>query len=107
MAFNHEVVPDYLRTKPDPEVDDKMMQFQTRANQTTPEILQVTSVSNDICVSVACLFYTVFGNISQSSCLINISYIVILSILQHNSVLLVKQDKALKGTLSFDSSFLK
>ncbi|KAI0211905.1 Mediator of RNA polymerase II transcription subunit 8 [Lamellibrachia satsuma] len=40
MAFNHEVVPDYLRTKPDPEVDDKMMQFQTRANQTTPEILQ-------------------------------------------------------------------
>ncbi|KAK2171382.1 hypothetical protein NP493_1073g00021 [Ridgeia piscesae] len=40
MAFNHEVVPDYLRTKPDPEVDDKMMQFQTRANQTTPEMLQ-------------------------------------------------------------------
>ena len=41
MAFNHEVVPDYLRTKPDPEVDDKMMQFQNRASQTTPEMLQV------------------------------------------------------------------
>ena len=41
MAFNHEVVPDYLRTKPDPEVDDKMMQFQNRASQMTPEMLQV------------------------------------------------------------------
>ena len=48
MAFNHEVVPDYLRTKPDPEVDDKMMQFQTRANQTTPEMLQVSRHNNII-----------------------------------------------------------
>ena len=48
MAFNHEVVPDYLRTKPDPEVDDKMMQFQTRANQTTPEMLQVSKRNNII-----------------------------------------------------------
>jgi len=35
--FNHEVVPDYLRTKPDPEVEGKHYQVDLRVNQTNQD----------------------------------------------------------------------
>jgi len=40
FAFNHEVVPDYLRTKPDSEAEEKMNQLSARASQTTPDNIQ-------------------------------------------------------------------
>ena len=39
--FNHEVVPDYLRTKPEPEVEEKSQQLTTKANQITQDLAQV------------------------------------------------------------------
>ena len=42
MAFNHEVVPDYLRTKPDAEADEKIGQLQTRSNQLGAEAVAVS-----------------------------------------------------------------
>lgn len=39
-CFNHEVAPSYLRTKPEPGVEDKMAQLITRSSQLTPEAIQ-------------------------------------------------------------------
>ena len=41
VMFNHEVVPDYLRTKPEPEVEEKSQQLTTKANQITQDLAQV------------------------------------------------------------------
>lgn len=38
-CFNHEVVPDYLRTKPDPEVEAKHTQVELRASQVNPDTI--------------------------------------------------------------------
>lgn len=48
-AFNHDMCPDYLRTKPDPEVEQKEQQLLLKVSQITPEnaIKQLTS-SNKI-----------------------------------------------------------
>lgn len=35
--FNHDLVPDYLRTKPDPEVEAKHQQYETRAASVPPD----------------------------------------------------------------------
>jgi len=40
-CFNHEVAPSYLRTKPEPGVEDKMAQLITRSSQLTQESIQV------------------------------------------------------------------
>lgn len=42
MFFNHEVVPDYLRTKPEPEVEEKIAHINSRVNTATGD-LQVTT----------------------------------------------------------------
>ncbi|UYV72865.1 K02A2.6-like [Cordylochernes scorpioides] len=40
QAFNHEVVPDYLRTKPDPELETRENQVLLKASQTSPDTAQ-------------------------------------------------------------------
>merc|ERR1712227_1155939 len=40
FAFNHEVVPDYLRTKPDSEAEEKMNQLSARAAQLSTDTIQ-------------------------------------------------------------------
>ncbi|XP_005102532.2 mediator of RNA polymerase II transcription subunit 8 [Aplysia californica] len=40
LAFNHEVVPDYLRTKPEPEVEEKVQLLSVKASSITPEMAQ-------------------------------------------------------------------
>ena len=41
QSFNHDIVPNYLRTRPDTDVDTKYQQIQNRAMQLTPEQVQV------------------------------------------------------------------
>lgn len=40
-CFNHEVVPDYLRTKPVPEVESKHVTVEMRANNASPDVINV------------------------------------------------------------------
>ena len=47
-ACTHEVVPDHLRTKPEPEVEEKINQLNVRAQQA--ENLQVKNLSNFPCL---------------------------------------------------------
>ena len=58
-CFNHEVAPSYLRTKPEPGVEDKMAQLITRSSQLTPEAIQVDNVLNFL-LSIS----TVFPNLT-------------------------------------------
>ncbi|XP_075688779.1 mediator of RNA polymerase II transcription subunit 8 [Rhinoderma darwinii] len=39
-VFSHEVVPDHLRTKPDPEVEEQEKQLNAEASRITPEVAQ-------------------------------------------------------------------
>uniref|UniRef100_A0A672GQ85 Mediator of RNA polymerase II transcription subunit 8 n=1 Tax=Salarias fasciatus TaxID=181472 RepID=A0A672GQ85_SALFA len=39
-VFSHEIVPDYLRTKPDPEVEEQEKQLSTEAARIGPEVAQ-------------------------------------------------------------------
>lgn len=39
--FSHEIVPDYLRTKPDPEVEEQEKQLSAEATRIGPEVAQV------------------------------------------------------------------
>ncbi|XP_040263761.1 mediator of RNA polymerase II transcription subunit 8 isoform X2 [Bufo bufo] len=39
-VFSHEVVPDHLRTKPDPDVEDQEKQLSADASRITPEVAQ-------------------------------------------------------------------
>lgn len=41
-AFTHDLVPDYLRTKPDPEVEQKMIQLEVKAANLSNETAQVS-----------------------------------------------------------------
>lgn len=40
-VFSHEIVPDHLRTKPDPEVEEQEKQLSTEAARIGPEVAQV------------------------------------------------------------------
>lgn len=40
-VFSHEIVPDYLRTKPDPEVEEQEKQLSVEAARIGPEVAQV------------------------------------------------------------------
>lgn len=40
-VFSHEIVPDYLRTKPDPEVEEQEKQLSAEAVRIGPEVAQV------------------------------------------------------------------
>ncbi|XP_069126649.1 mediator of RNA polymerase II transcription subunit 8-B-like isoform X2 [Argopecten irradians] len=40
FAFNHEVVPDYLRTKPEPDVEKKIQESTAKATMNTPDVAQ-------------------------------------------------------------------
>lgn len=41
-VFSHEIVPDHLRTKPDPEVEEQEKQLSTEAARIGPEVAQVS-----------------------------------------------------------------
>lgn len=43
-AFTHDLVPDYLRTKPEPEVEQKMIQLEMKAGNLTYEAAQVLKI---------------------------------------------------------------
>nr|SVE75522.1 EOG090X0JK2 [Daphnia dolichocephala] len=40
VAFSHDITPDMLRTKPDPDVEQRQNQFEQRASQVPPETAQ-------------------------------------------------------------------
>ncbi|GFN91333.1 mediator of RNA polymerase ii transcription subunit 8 [Plakobranchus ocellatus] len=40
LVFSHEVVPDYLRTKPEPEVEERVQALSVKASSITPEATQ-------------------------------------------------------------------
>lgn len=56
-VFSHEIVPDYLRTKPDPEVEEQEKTLSTEAARIGPDVAQVSLDSHKIKYSV------IFGNI--------------------------------------------
>lgn len=43
--FSHDLVPDYLRTKPIPEVEQKMVQLEHKATNLSLENIQVSLIS--------------------------------------------------------------
>lgn len=50
MAFNHEVVPDYLRTKPDADAEEKITHLHTRGNMMTAEnVTKQIAMLNKVC----------------------------------------------------------
>ncbi|XP_072275430.1 mediator of RNA polymerase II transcription subunit 8 [Pyxicephalus adspersus] len=52
-VFSHEVVPDHLRTKPDPEVEEQEKQLSSEAARITPEVAQKQVQSmNKLCNSL-------------------------------------------------------
>ncbi|KAH8035105.1 hypothetical protein HPB51_004346 [Rhipicephalus microplus] len=46
QCFNHEVVPDYLRTKPDPEIEAAELQINTKASQMSMDAAQAGMFSS-------------------------------------------------------------
>lgn len=67
--FNHEVVPDHLRTKPDPEVEEQEKQLSTDAARIGADVAQVKSfaVKAILCVTVPCRFQKDINHIHCTS----------------------------------------
>jgi mediator of RNA polymerase II transcription subunit 8 len=57
MQFSHEVVPNYLRTKQEPEIESQERQFTLKANTITPDVghkavITVNKIVTQVCESV-------------------------------------------------------
>ena len=52
IAFNADVVPHYLRTKPEPEVEERLQPVLNRASSLTPEMAQVCICCLSLLLSV-------------------------------------------------------
>ena len=52
IAFNADVVPHYLRTKPEPEVEERLQPVLNRASSLTPEMAQVCICCLSVMLSV-------------------------------------------------------
>ena len=48
-AFAHDLVPDYLRTKPDPEVESKHAQYESRAGAINADTAQKQLTGTFVC----------------------------------------------------------
>ncbi|XP_072295292.1 mediator of RNA polymerase II transcription subunit 8 isoform X2 [Eucyclogobius newberryi] len=48
-VFSHEIVPDYLRTKPDPEVEEQEKQLSAEGARIGPEVAQQIQTLNKLC----------------------------------------------------------
>uniref|UniRef100_A0A3B5LD52 Mediator of RNA polymerase II transcription subunit 8 n=1 Tax=Xiphophorus couchianus TaxID=32473 RepID=A0A3B5LD52_9TELE len=60
-VFSHEIVPDYLRTKPDPEVEEQEKQLSTDAARIGPDVAQVSYMLSRL------LYFSYFISNSWSS----------------------------------------
>lgn len=47
-VFSHEIVPDHLRTKPDPEVEEQEKHLSAEAARIGPEVAQVSTKLNTL-----------------------------------------------------------
>ncbi|XP_078115578.1 mediator of RNA polymerase II transcription subunit 8 isoform X3 [Sander vitreus] len=52
-VFSHEIVPDYLRTKPDPEVEEQEKQLSAEAARIGPEVAQRSGEASFTCLELA------------------------------------------------------
>lgn len=51
-VFSHEIVPDHLRTKPDPEVEEQEKQLSVEAARIGQEVAQVITLTKNHLVGV-------------------------------------------------------
>ena len=98
VMFNHEVVPDYLRTKPEPEVEEKSQQLTTKANQITQDLAQVKLHA---CPTKPGLFSCSTRLSMNFILLINVQMPTIVGILTFISMINTKTERLKQETSSF------
>lgn len=65
--FSHDLAPDYLRTKLEPDVEQRMLQLEIKASNMTFEMAQVSAVANKVFLSLSdlrCCYYNLFDTLS-------------------------------------------